>query len=200
MKHNKTVSEEHTAQVVRVDDIKDERIISVLQAEGLSVDATRRLCREIDYQDKNGKISRGYGMQNISGGHSIITIAKATINIGVGDIAVIKGDGADLTTCLLFAGLRDYLAYHTLYGNTHCDTLIMFSTALAKKAARYISSHGYEQIIYYAPNSTGKTKSMPILRKTGIMIWDMSPAYAGYKDLRKYCTAWMANLNKHKKS
>ena len=89
----KTKITEKKARVTAVRDIKDERVIKLLVGEGLSPEAAKALgIKEIEFVDKNGVPYLGYGLTNISGGHSLITLQKGTNNVGPGDVAVIKSD------------------------------------------------------------------------------------------------------------
>ena len=178
-------------RVIRVAEIRDDRVIALLRSEGLGVDVAKSICKEVDYIDRNGTIVRGYGRENLAGGYSMITLAKGTINVGPGDVTIIEGDGTDRSTCLLFAGIRDAIAFVTLNGHPSCDMMVMFSTSFARKAAAHLLSGGYAQVLYYAPNSPGKDMSMPIITGTGLSVRDMSAEYVGFKDLRKYCSAKM---------
>ena len=191
----KTKITEKKARVTAVRDIKDERVIKLLVGEGLSPEAAKALgIKEIEFVDKNGVPYLGYGLTNISGGHSLITLQKGTNNVGPGDVAVIKSDG-DNSSCLLFAGVRDAIAYATMYGLPSLDSIVMFSTSLAKKAFNYIENR-YNKVYYFAPNSNGRVYSLKVLLLTDLDVVDMSAGYKDYKDLRKYCTAIHGGSNK----
>lgn len=183
------------ARILSIAPITDERVIALIQREGLSLECATNLCRQIKFADKNGKQYLGYGMVNRVGGCNMITLSGGTNNVGPGDVVLLEGDGTDPSSCLLFVGLRDAVAYHTMYGPPASDAIVMCSTSFAKKAVRLIRDRGYRQVWYYPPNTEGKMKSMPIIGDSGVFVWDMSAAYSGYKDLRLFCSAWARYRN-----
>ena len=179
---------EYATKILHLGEIQDPEVINFLRSEGLSLEVARKYTKEIVFADRHGNPLKGYGMPTDGGGWCVITTKGGTNNVHESGLAFYPAHENDNPSCcLLFIGLRDALAYHTLYGEPTYDVIVMFNPYNSNRAKEFIQQNNYSEVIFYAPNSPGKAMSMPIIKDSGADIKDMSDTYSDVKDLREVC-------------
>ena len=160
--------------------------------DGIPEDVADKYCVEVAYcSTERGTTGYGFGLPNESGGFGLITFQGLSHNVCSGDVAVVKAPEGGHKHCVLFVGLRDFLAYATDNDGLKDDAVIMFSASFVERAIPHLK--GYDEVKYYCPYSGTRELTMPALKEHCGLLTDMSYLYAGFDNYHK----WF--LNRHPK-
>lgn len=156
-------------------------LIDMLERRKLDVAAVRRHCREIAFcNPQRGTSDYGIAFENLSGGYTYITNRGAVRCLLRQDIAVIREPEPLGDECLLFVSPLCYLSFLSKNGEPRLNVYLAFTSTNILKLLPRIS--GEKKVIFYSPNTDAKIHMLPLLRKAGLLVEDMSVWYRQYKN------------------
>jgi len=178
----------NTCRITGVDEITSANLFRVIESKGFSPNIVAMHCVQVSYcNPETGAAGYGFGFRNESGGYGIISSNGLSLNLRASDVTVNRIFKAFKDKCLLFMGPLDYLAYITLNGELVNDSVIMFSSGNVERAVPHLE--GYDEVLYFVPNTPAKDLTMPTLRGHYQKLIDMSPTYAEYKNYHQWFLA-----------
>lgn len=186
-------ADEINTRIVRRGPITTSSLLKQIAHDRFPVEVAQQYCDEVSYCSVNhGSSGYGYGLPNISGGYGLITYTGLTVNVVKADIAYIKMPESRSTRCLLFMGLRDFLAYIATNKVLSDDSIVMFSASLVNRVIPMLQH--YDEILYFVPKSRAKNLTLPILQTDCRGVIDMSPSYDGFTSYFKWYVAQIKHL------
>ena len=180
-----TVRQSSDMKITRCTGIFSGSIRRVLMNDGIPEEVADKYCSQVSYcSTEKGTTGYGFGLPNESGGFGLITFQGLTHNVCHADVAVVKAPTGGHERCLLFVGLRDFLAYVTDNDGLSDDAVIMFSSGLVNHAVPHLKS--YTEVKYYCPNTQTRELTMPALTEHCKSLTDMSYLYSGFKNYHQW--------------
>jgi hypothetical protein len=176
---------EKEPEVIDVKPVYHYALKEYLKERGLAVEMAVRYLREVVYKVQD-KEYFALGFANRAGGFELrSSVFKG--GIGEKDISVIENGSNKICA---FEGFMDFLSYLTLNpaNEKKNDYLILNSTAMKGKGAKFILSKGYEFIDTYFDNDTGGIKTNEYFRESilNVAVCAKNELYAGHKDLNEF--------------
>lgn len=176
---------------LQVTELSSPALLSYLQERGINTELTKRVCRELRFENK-GKPYFAIGFPNMAGGYEVRNrYFKGCV--APKDITHIRQQGEPRSICYLFEGFMDYLSFLTIRvrNNPQCpqlttqDYIILNSVSSLAKAVGVLAS--YTRIGCFLDNDTaGRTAYKNLQTMFGERLFDKSIYYSEYKDLNDY--------------
>lgn len=140
---------------------------------------------ELTYSNK-GKVYKGIGFKNNSGGYEIKAADGRKFTINPKNVTYYPVEGSTIVS--VFEGFFDFLSalmYHQTTTSKH-SIVVLNSTANIAKSLPILA--GYQTIHAYLDNDEAGRKALTKLETNGINVVDGSFLYEGFKDFNEF---WM---------
>ena len=184
-------SSEPGFQNLEVQTLESPALFFYLKERGIDVRIARAECKELRYEH-DGKKYFAIGFPNMAGGYEVRNrYFKGCI--APKNISLVRQAGEPRATCYLFEGFMDYLSFLSIRVNDYPehprieekDYVILNSVSNLAKAEHLL--HSYTRIGCFLDNDRAGRATYESLKRTfGERLRDMSPHYAGHKDLNDY--------------
>ena len=182
---------EPSFQELKIQPLESPALFSYLKERGIDVRIARAECKELRYEH-DGKKYFAIGFPNMAGGYEVRNrYFKGCI--APKNISLVRQAGEPRATCYLFEGFMDYLSFLSIRVNDYPehprieekDYVILNSVSNLAKAEHLL--HSYTRIGCFLDNDRAGRATYESLKRTfGERLRDMSPHYAGHKDLNDY--------------